>query len=858
MVSHTETSRRSFLTIAGAAGVATTVFPFRNLQKAYAFGEPHAQEKAPYNVVKRVPQVCARACEADCAYTVVVGVDPVTGLERGLTLEGRPEDPVSNGKFCIKGLGFVDSMYDPDRLLVSLKRTNPKKGLDSDPGWITIKSTDAVAEIIAGMKKVKPAEILFASPGDAFTNRLCRSVGATRADQRTECFGTHYYINALAITNPPNKYYSSTYTPSHHLPGYDYENSKYQVWFGYDSFTKAGKAGQLNHWARAKRNGVKVVMFNPIRTSMADAFATEHHAIKPGTDLAVLLAMLQVIVGGRKYNEDAVIRYSDGPALVDLATGMTLKGADGGWLAWCTTHKAAEPIDTCHAPALTGGPYRLTVGGKTIRARPVLALLADAVAEYTPEWAARISDVPATDIRRIALEFAAAAPLAFIPSNKRDAASANFANGWRARHAISVLNTLNGSIDHEGGHLLLHGVKIPWLEDIAPPVAAYPPQPAEPVDFRNQFPVTNNIYQKRDYSAPGHYGMVAYGLYHTDRAKIVFFKNPYRGLFSTVQSQMLEAALEKMQLVADWNLYLDDLGYFCDYVIAAPHQYEEAKLDIRSYNPKNPCLVGGLPVQKTPGDALGWGAVAGAIGFALAPKYWTTDGSGAPDKKIPTNMNDPALKAAGAADNMTEFMAKGGFWIDRKPYENYKTIREIGYGRPNGRVRMSIDEFIEAGFPSLPKFSPRWSSPSGNYRFSLIITRAPWYMHADPNFVNNPVLKQINNRNYMDCVWLHPDAGTELGIKEGDEVIIENDPAYMKELPRPQKAKVHLSKRVLRKDCVLMFHGLGHRAKNLRVARDYGYRDGDLIPQKDPETMKKHDATGMGWVEDVYLSIRKA
>jgi hypothetical protein len=51
---------------------------------------------------------------------------------------------------------------------------------------------------------------------------------------------------------------------------------------------------------------------------------------------------------------------------------------------------------------------------------------------------------------------------------------------------------------------------------------------------------------------------------------------------------------------------------------------------------------------------------------------------------------------------------------------------------------------------------------------------------------------------------------------------------------------------------------LGHRAKNLTHAADFSYRDGDLIPQKDPELVKKHDATGMGWVEDVYVKITKA
>ena len=852
-------SRRSFMKVVGIAGLATTLsgFSFRNLYAQTAFGK-HPQEQLPYTVVKKIPQVCGRACETDCAYYVIVGVDSVTGMERALTLEGRPEDPVSRGKFCIKGLAFIDSLYDPDRLLVSLKRTKPKKGTDDDPGWVTIKTDDAVAEIISVLKTFKPEEILMASPGDPYTNKLARSLGTTRSDQRTECFGTHYYINCLTITNPPNKYYSSTYTPSHHIAGYDYDKAKYQVWFGFDSITKGGKAGVLNHFAESKRNGCKIIMFNPLRTPVADAFATKQYAIKPGTDLAVALAMINTIIAGKKYNASFLKAYSDAPALVDLDAKKVLKSGEDVMMAWCTQHRKAEPIDTCHAPALEGGPFKLAMDGKEVQAKPVLQLLKESTKTYTPTWASEISDVPAASIAKTAQEFAAAAPYAFVPTYKRDAAGPNYANSWRLRHAISILNTLTGSIDHEGGVILLHGVYIPWLENLSKPAKPYPELPKEPVDFRNQFPVTDNIYRNKDFSAPGHYGMVGWGLYKTDTTKAVFFRNPYRGLFAMIQPQMVEAALEKMKLVVDWNLYLDDLGYWCDYVLAAPHQFEEGKFDIRLYYPKWPCFVGGSPVQKTTGDQIGWGGLAVKIGMALAPEYWTTDGSKDPAKRVPLNMSDVAVKGVGAGQDTADFMKKGGFWIDKKPYSNYKTLREIGYGRPNGRVRMFIDEFTDVKFEALPAWAPRWHDATGDYKFSLLITRAPWNMHADPNFLNNPVLRKITETNFMDCVWINPEAAREIGVKEGDMVFLENNPEYMKDLPRPVKAKVHLTKRVMRKDCVLTFHGIGHRAKNLKVAGNWGYRDGDLIPQKDPNIVKKHDPTGMGWVEDVYVRIRKA
>ncbi len=852
-------SRRGFLKAAGIAGMAPAVaaFPFQNLQAMEEF-EKHPQEAPTYKVIKKVPQVCTRACEVNCAIQVVVGTDAKTGLERAITVEGRPEDPVAEGKYCVKAMGFVDSMYDPDRLMVALKRTNPQKGTDFDPGWVTVKSADALSDIIAVMKKHAPEEILIASPGNPFTNKLCKSLGVIRSDQRTECFGTHYYINCLTITNPPNDVYSSTYTPSHHLPGYDYDMAKYQIWFGFDSFTKSAKAGMLPHWNRAKKNGAKIVMFNPVRTPISDNLADAYYPIKPGTDLAVTLALINTIIASKKYNVEALKKHSDAPALVDLKTKMELKNKDGMFYAWCSKHQKVEPLDTCDEPAMEGGAYTFTLDGQEITAKPVLQLLAETTREFTPEWQEPITEVKASAIRQIALDFAAAAPYAVIPSNKRDAAGPNYANSWRLRHSIAIINTLVGSIDHEGGLLLLHDVKIPWLEDLSQPVQPYPALPTKSVDFRHEFPVTNDIYRNKDFSAPGHYGMVGFGLYTTDTVKVVFYANPHRGLFATIQPQMLEAALAKKEMVVDWNLYLDDLGYWCDYVLPAPHQYEEPKLDVRTYYPKWACLVGGSPVQKSPGDQIGWGTVTMKIGMALAPKYWTTDGSGDPKKQVPLNIGDVAVKSVGAAATTKEFMEKGGFWIDKTPYQNYKQIKQQGYSRPDGRVRMFIDEFTKVDHSPLPIWAPRWQEPDDQYRFSLLITRAPWYMHADPNFINNPVLKQLTTKNYMDCVWISKRAGQKLGLKDGEEVIVEANPKYMKVLRRPVTAKVHLSERISRDDCVLTFHGIGHRAKNLKVASNFGYRDGDLIPQKDPMMSKKLDPLGMGWVEDVYVSIRKA
>ena len=191
-----------------------------------------------------------------------------------------------------------------------------------------------------------------------------------------------------------------------------------------------------------------------------------------------------------------------------------------------------------------------------------------------------------------------------------------------------------------------------------------------------------------------------------------------------------------------------------------------------------------LTLLTEPVGGNGWWAPAKKIGLELAPDYWSTDGSRDPAKLIKDTRSDEAVKAVGAASNYKEFMEKGGFWIDQsKPYENYHNISKLSYCSPHGRVRIYVDEFVKAGYDPTPHWTGRWHRSEGEYKYSMIATRAPWLIHADPNFVNNPALKILTERNFMDCVWIHPDGAKEAGVAEGDKVLLENNPKFMTHYP---------------------------------------------------------------------------
>src|SRR3990170_4974254 len=70
-------------------------------------------------------------------------------------VEGNPGSVVGKGRQCCKGVSGIMSHYDPNRLKVPLRRTNPKKGLDEDPGWKEISWQEALDEIAATLRRVR-------------------------------------------------------------------------------------------------------------------------------------------------------------------------------------------------------------------------------------------------------------------------------------------------------------------------------------------------------------------------------------------------------------------------------------------------------------------------------------------------------------------------------------------------------------------------------------------------------------------------------------------------------------------------------------------------------------------------------
>lgn len=285
-------TRRSLFRFAGAAGGSLLA-----QSKLLGAFDEFFQAASPAAGMQVLSSACG-VCDSACGLRAT--------LQDGVVrfLEGLPGDnDGGGGGLCAKGGSGISLLYDPDRLKYPMKRTNPAKGFDVDPGWVRIswaEALDTIASQFGSAIAQRGAESILAvsRPGPDIWARLLNSLGiVNRVDHLDECYLSSR-ISQRYMTGPM-------------AWAHDFANSKYIVLFGWDLLAK-GKLVFARGIVDAKANGAKVVCFNP-QYSATGRFADEWYPIRPGADLAVALAMIHVLVTEYLYDQDFVANYTNFP-----------------------------------------------------------------------------------------------------------------------------------------------------------------------------------------------------------------------------------------------------------------------------------------------------------------------------------------------------------------------------------------------------------------------------------------------------------------------------------------------------------------------------------------------------------------
>ncbi len=410
-------------------------------------------------------------------------------------IQGNPDHPLNKGVICAKGSSGIMKQYSPARLTKPLLRKPGSERGDNEFEEISWeKAFDMVSERLAEIRATDPKKFALFTGRDqmqALTGLFAKQFGTPNY----AAHGGFCSVNMAAgmIYTIGGSFWE--------FGGPDLDRARLFVMIGTaeDHHSNPLKMAL----SKFKRQGGKFISINPVRTGYS-AIADEWIPIKPGTDGALFLALINEIIKQGLYDRDFLVNYSNSAELVNMDPDSSEYGMlvrfevppeEGCFdpqnkLWW--DRELDKPIST-HTPGADPyflGDFKLDDGTPV---KPAFQLLVDRVKEYTAEWAASITGIPEETIKRLAHEMAITArdekielPIPWTDTwgNEHESVTGNpvafhamrglaaHSNGFQTIRALSILMSILGTIDRPGG--FRH--KAPFPRPI-PPCAKTPNDP---------------------------------------------------------------------------------------------------------------------------------------------------------------------------------------------------------------------------------------------------------------------------------------------------------------------------------------------------------------------------------------------
>lgn len=429
---------------------------------------------------KQVPVYCYQCVAGPDLMKVEVENGVATRVESNWDI--RNQHP-GGGRVCVKAYGLIQKTYNPNRVKQPMKRTNPKKGRNEDPGFAPISWTEAFGIVGAKLRELRANGLT----DESGFPRLAVSSGG--GGTPVQYMGT--FPAFMAAWGPVDQGFGAGQGVkcyhSEHLYGELWHRAfivspdtpyvNYIINCGNNVEASGGVAGVWRE-ADARVRGAKRVQVEP-HLSITGATSAEWVPIRPKTDAAFLFGLIHHILHERKWEE-----VCDLPYLKKRTNSPYLIGPNGWFLRDPASEKPlirdladgkAKPYDAdIGEPALAGtfrvsgieiGPDDVRWSHEEVEAQPAFQKMLDHMRAFNPDWAAEECGVPAATIRRIADEFVAAAcigqtidiegrTLPFRPVAVM--LGKGVCNGWGAYQCVwsqKILAILMGALEVPGGTL---------------------------------------------------------------------------------------------------------------------------------------------------------------------------------------------------------------------------------------------------------------------------------------------------------------------------------------------------------------------------------------------------------------------
>jgi anaerobic selenocysteine-containing dehydrogenase len=736
-------------------------------------------------------------------------------------IEGDPDCPASAGKLCAKGQAGLIGLYDPSRVKVPLMRTNPKKGIGINPGWLEIsweKAMDLLTEKLRKVRQDDPRKLVISTFDQIALSYFIRPVWAVAYGTPNSDWVGYYCGNYL---------HASMYlTNGAFHSDFDLDYCNYAILLGNQQGFMAGLNATVaaRKMADARRRGMKVIVVDPVGTNAA-AKADEWVPIRPGTDGAFILAMLNVLLNELKcYDRDFLCYRTNAPYLVG-DDGNYLKAEKSGKpLVWDQTIGAQLAFDKQGVrPALEGS---FTVNG--MACRPAFEALKEQVRNYSPEKAAAITTIPASTIRRIAKDFGEAArigstimidgqPLPYRPVavNIYRGAGAH-KHGTHTALAVQILNMVVGAFYVPGGHRgpNLVGPSGQWKPGqteegmITPPAAIgqgaryyeFEEREPEELGLNELFPISTNrspMYQV-NLSEPG-----KFSLPYQPEMLIVCRRNL---MMNNTNPEAIAELLQKIPFIVSFSTNLDETAEFADLVL--PEAYYLERFDLfpnrpsHTMSPATGYFYWGVrqPVVEPMGQARRWVdvllEVADRLGF-LGDVYklfnlkWSLKDPYKLDPNRRYSMDelyDHWTKSLFGPERGIEWFKTHGYHkVLRSPQENYPgpfiKARFPIYFENMLQAKASVSkvaaklgrEWDTSDYKPVPEWKPCPAFSDGKAPYDLYVVNFKIPFHALSITTQNPWLSELAERNpYAYKIWINTETAARKGIQDGAEIAVES------------------------------------------------------------------------------------
>lgn len=296
-------SRRTFLagTAAASGGIALYGLTGCKKQVETIVEEPLTPVK-PIKAARVKGDIVYNACPRNCHDTCTILTEVVDG--RIVRLKGDPDNPITAGGLCVKMNHYINWVYHPDRILHPMKRVGAKgEGKFERISWD--EAYDTIAEKFNGIIDEFGSEAImpYSYSGNlgiinnyGVPYRFFHKIGASHLE-RAIC------SDAGSKANP--------YTFGHN-GGVDPESyARTQMYVSWGINEAATNVHAIKFIQQAKENGAKVVVVNPVRTALANQ-ADLFLQIKPGTDGALALGVMNILIKEDLYDENFVESYTIG------------------------------------------------------------------------------------------------------------------------------------------------------------------------------------------------------------------------------------------------------------------------------------------------------------------------------------------------------------------------------------------------------------------------------------------------------------------------------------------------------------------------------------------------------------------